>query len=519
MKGFQIIGLLGLFALLVSGSTSSGEDTTIDLTTDESTSVEDTTEVPATTLPPPVLCADEDLFLPAPDCREYYQCLYGEGILKICPDGLYWDRELSVCSWESQHCADDKNETTTPSTLNCASGLPFLPYIPDCTKFIQCVYNIGFKLSCPSENASKDSSGIETTVEDSTPIPEESTTVPQDTTNDPDGSTTSEDDTTVTTETTTEKPEDDTTVEDSTPIPEESTTVPQDTTNDPDGSTTSEDDTTVTTETTTEKPEDDTTVEDSTPIPEESTTVPQDTTNDPDGSTTSEDDTTVTTETTTEKPEDDTTVEDSTPIPEESTTVPQDTTNDPEGSTTSEDDTTVTIETTTKKPADDTTTPIPDTSTTITQDTTTDESSTVVTTTNIPEESTTGDSGVCYNDDENANPEEKVCGPGVDFLAHPTDCTMYLQCSNGVALERKCPDPLYWNPEIKSCDWSNKYCTNLRASQSISCAAGMNFDVFQSDCSQYVKCFGLRGVVMSCNSGLYWNPVSQACEKSRRFCT
>ncbi|KMY99125.1 peritrophin-1 isoform X1 [Drosophila simulans] len=149
-SGFQIIGLLGLFALLVSGSTSSGEDTTIDLTTDESTSVEDTTEVPATTLPPPVLCADEDLFLPAPDCREYYQCLYGEGILKICPDGLYWDRELSVCSWESQHCADDKNETTTPSTLNCASGLPFLPYIPDCTKFIQCVYNIGFKLSCPS---------------------------------------------------------------------------------------------------------------------------------------------------------------------------------------------------------------------------------------------------------------------------------------------------------------------------------------------------------------------------------
>ncbi|XP_017121365.2 probable endochitinase [Drosophila elegans] len=141
MRGFHIIGL---FALFVSSTAFGEEDTSTMSATDE------TTEVPTTTLPPPVLCDDEDQFLPAPDCRQYYQCLNGEGILKMCPDGLYWDPELNVCAWESQYCTDEGNETTKSPSLSCASGLPFLPYPPDCTKFIQCVYNIGFKLSCPN---------------------------------------------------------------------------------------------------------------------------------------------------------------------------------------------------------------------------------------------------------------------------------------------------------------------------------------------------------------------------------
>ncbi|XP_017071271.1 probable endochitinase [Drosophila eugracilis] len=155
MRGFNIVGIVGVLALLVSVTASSGEETTTDettiddTTTDESTTEEATTDIPTTTLPPPVLCAEGELFLPAPDCRQYYQCLYGEGILKICPDDLYWDRELNVCAWDSQYCTDEGIKTTESPALSCASGLPFLPYPPDCTKFIQCVYNIGIRLSCP----------------------------------------------------------------------------------------------------------------------------------------------------------------------------------------------------------------------------------------------------------------------------------------------------------------------------------------------------------------------------------
>nr|XP_016936327.1 peritrophin-1 [Drosophila suzukii] len=160
MRGYNLVGILGMLALLVGAAASSGEDSTIENTTDESTTEdatteeatteEATTEIPTTTLPPPVLCPDGELFLPAPDCRQYYQCLYGEGILKLCPDGLYWDRELNVCAWDSQFCADEEKKSTEAPALSCSSGLQFLPYPPDCTKFIQCVYNIGIKLSCPS---------------------------------------------------------------------------------------------------------------------------------------------------------------------------------------------------------------------------------------------------------------------------------------------------------------------------------------------------------------------------------
>lgn len=135
-------------------STESAEESTpaIETTTEEPTTTEDsTTEEPTTTQIPPVLCDDQQNFLPAPDCREFYQCLNGVGVLKRCPDNLYFDPTLNVCGWGTQYCTSGEISTTTsaPGGLSCASGLPFLPYLPDCSKYIQCVYNIGFLQRCP----------------------------------------------------------------------------------------------------------------------------------------------------------------------------------------------------------------------------------------------------------------------------------------------------------------------------------------------------------------------------------
>ncbi|KAH8380149.1 hypothetical protein KR009_009198, partial [Drosophila setifemur] len=151
IKGLCIFGIIGLLlasslALAEEESTTIESSTTLD---EDSSTIESTQEEPTTTLPPPVLCDDGELFLPAKDCRQYYQCLYGIGILKLCPDGLYWDNELSVCAWDSQKCVDDGDKTTESPGLTCASGATFLPYPPDCSKFIQCVYNIGIKQNCP----------------------------------------------------------------------------------------------------------------------------------------------------------------------------------------------------------------------------------------------------------------------------------------------------------------------------------------------------------------------------------
>lgn len=132
---------------------STAEDSTpaIETTTEEPTTEDSTTEEPTTTQIPPVLCDENENFLPAADCREYHQCLNGVGVLKRCPDNLYWDPTLNVCGWSTQYCISGEITTTTsaPGGLSCASGVPYLPYLPDCNKYIQCVYNIGFKQSCP----------------------------------------------------------------------------------------------------------------------------------------------------------------------------------------------------------------------------------------------------------------------------------------------------------------------------------------------------------------------------------
>ncbi|XP_022221055.2 probable chitinase 10 [Drosophila obscura] len=166
MRGLYIVVTFGLLAFLAGhaialplddGATESTaeEPTTLDSTASESTTLDPSTEtepqeIDTTTLPAPVLCEEGEEFRAAPNCQQYYQCLYGEGILKLCPPDLYWDPELNVCGWDSQYCEniDGPAGTQSPSS-DCSSGLPFLPYEPDCSKYIQCVYNIGVKQNCP----------------------------------------------------------------------------------------------------------------------------------------------------------------------------------------------------------------------------------------------------------------------------------------------------------------------------------------------------------------------------------
>lgn len=42
------------------------------------------------------------------------------------------------------------------------------------------------------------------------------------------------------------------------------------------------------------------------------------------------------------------------------------------------------------------------------------------------------------------------------YVAHPSDCTKYLQCLHGSFGERPCPDGLHWNREKGACDWPQK---------------------------------------------------------------
>lgn len=45
------------------------------------------------------------------------------------------------------------------------------------------------------------------------------------------------------------------------------------------------------------------------------------------------------------------------------------------------------------------------------------------------------------------------CEGGAHYLAHPTDCTKYYQCSNGVAIEMNCPPGLHFSVQHSRCVW------------------------------------------------------------------
>jgi hypothetical protein len=42
------------------------------------------------------------------------------------------------------------------------------------------------------------------------------------------------------------------------------------------------------------------------------------------------------------------------------------------------------------------------------------------------------------------------------MLPHPTDCSSFIMCSNGVPTEMHCLAGLHFNDQLKSCDWPQK---------------------------------------------------------------
>jgi len=39
------------------------------------------------------------------------------------------------------------------------------------------------------------------------------------------------------------------------------------------------------------------------------------------------------------------------------------------------------------------------------------------------------------------------------MIRHPTDCSIFFMCSNGVPIEQHCLGGLHFNDELKVCDW------------------------------------------------------------------
>nr|AYV99605.1 venom polypeptide [Dolopus genitalis] len=129
-----------------------------------------TTPAPSVPLDCP---ANEDpknpIVLPYPgDCSKFYKCLSGRAYPIACPAGLHYSQKLEQCDWpENAKCdpAPKMSEKPSPSTkapesklilpgiepkvVKCNGKTQLIAHNTDCTKFIQCVGNMGVEKSCP----------------------------------------------------------------------------------------------------------------------------------------------------------------------------------------------------------------------------------------------------------------------------------------------------------------------------------------------------------------------------------
>lgn len=111
------------------------------------------------------------------------------------------------------------------------------------------------------------------------------------------------------------------------------------------------------------------------------------------------------------------------------------------------------------------------------------------------------------------------------LLPHPTNCSAFIQCSNGAAVEMPCPDELQWNNGAKQCDFIGDCKLKLQLHRINKVYVGLvsqtcagvpeSTDVLlpnPADCGTYLQCVHQTPVVRPCPAGLHWSVQANRCE-------
>lgn len=127
------------------------------------------------------------------------------------------------------------------------------------------------------------------------------------------------------------------------------------------------------------------------------------------------------------------------------------------------------------------------------------------------------------------------CADGVEFLLDDSDCNLYYQCDNGVAVQRSCPANFYFDLSISACNWPDLVSCDVSSSSNEEeevegsgeveesdnswigeCPAeNGNFVTFLqhvTDCNKYYVCDHGQPILMSCAPGLHFNIELGVCD-------
>lgn len=107
---------------------------------------------------------------------------------------------------------------------------------------------------------------------------------------------------------------------------------------------------------------------------------------------------------------------------------------------------------------------------------------------------------------------EKAEG-GIGHFTHLQKCSKFVQCENGKAHVKSCPDGTAWD------SIGEKKCSSdaLRHCEGIACVRGMHYP-HEDDCSKFYKCDHNRLILQNCPPNKYWDIRLNTCTADRDRC-
>jgi hypothetical protein len=118
-----------------------------------------------------------------------------------------------------------------------------------------------------------------------------------------------------------------------------------------------------------------------------------------------------------------------------------------------------------------------------------------------------------------------------DRFGHPFECSMFIRCHNGAALEFRCPSGMHWatatnsceEPHIARCQAGNPQTRPSPPNTPPTFLQCPAFDVpgefvyfpHATECQQFYQCSAGRAVMLRCPSGHMWNIERTFCDREQ----
>lgn len=107
--------------------------------------------------------------------------------------------------------------------------------------------------------------------------------------------------------------------------------------------------------------------------------------------------------------------------------------------------------------------------------------------------------------------------PEDTVFRHATQCDVYYVCRNSSAIDGKCMPGLYFDIELGKCNDKSKVQCKADANSICSKKKNSHYIADPLNCENYYICVAGEGKLMSCPSGINFNPNTSSCDYTSEY--